>query len=83
MGIVRKEPLLIEAKTEHLGLCQVRSKTDHPCIHQAVVEIYGMPFCGPCAREQKAYFAIGELETRAKGLASERELAGRIAEAGG
>jgi hypothetical protein len=25
------------------------------------VEILGVAFCGPCAREQKAYFAIGEL----------------------
>jgi hypothetical protein len=32
-----------------------------------VVEIRGIPFCGACAREQEAYFAIGELtqeETR-------------------
>jgi hypothetical protein len=26
-----------------------------------VVEIRGIPFCGACAREQEAYFAIGEL----------------------
>jgi hypothetical protein len=25
------------------------------------VEILGVVFCGPCAREQEAYFAIGEL----------------------
>jgi hypothetical protein len=25
------------------------------------VEILGVTFCGPCAREQEAYFAIGEL----------------------
>jgi hypothetical protein len=25
------------------------------------VEILGVAFCGPCAREQGAYFAIGEL----------------------
>jgi len=25
------------------------------------VEILGAAFCGPCAREQEAYFAIGEL----------------------
>jgi hypothetical protein len=32
-----------------------------------VVEIGGIPFCEACAREQQAYFAIGELtqeETR-------------------
>jgi hypothetical protein len=26
-----------------------------------VVEIWGMPFCERCARQQEAYFAIGEL----------------------
>src|ERR671917_2886428 len=41
--------------------CQVRSRTQSPCLHQAVVEILGIPFCGLCAREQEAYFAIGEL----------------------
>jgi hypothetical protein len=25
------------------------------------VEILGVAFCGPCAREQEAYFPIGEL----------------------
>jgi hypothetical protein len=41
--------------------CQVRSKTQSPCLHRAVVEIQGIPFCEACAREQEAYFAIGEL----------------------
>jgi len=41
--------------------CQVRSKTESPCLHRAVVEIRGIPFCETCAREQEAYFAIGEL----------------------
>ena len=41
--------------------CQVRSKTVGPCPHRAVVEIRGIAFCGSCAREQEAYFAIGEL----------------------
>ena len=41
--------------------CQVRSKTERPCPRRAVAEIRGVPFCGPCAREQEAYFAIGEL----------------------
>jgi hypothetical protein len=26
-----------------------------------VVEIRGVPFCERCAREQEAYFAIGEM----------------------
>jgi hypothetical protein len=41
--------------------CQVRSKTLSPCPHRAVVEIRGILFCEACAREQEAYFAIGEL----------------------
>jgi hypothetical protein len=50
--------------------CQVRSKTQSPCPRRAVVEIRGVAFCGPCAREQEAYFAIGELVARegARGL---------------
>jgi hypothetical protein len=44
-----------------LGPCQVRSKTEHPCPHQAVMEIRGIPFCEACAREQEAYFAIGKV----------------------
>jgi hypothetical protein len=47
--------------------CQVRSRTQSPCLHRAVVEVRGIPFCEACAREQEAYFAIGELtqeETR-------------------
>jgi len=51
---------LTEATTE-LGLCQVRSRTDRPCVRPAVVKILGIPFCEQCAREQEAYFAIGEL----------------------
>ena len=46
--------------------CQVRSKTESPCPRQAVVEIRGVAFCGPCAREQEAYFAIGEIVARGK-----------------
>jgi hypothetical protein len=53
-----------------------------PCSHQAVLEIWGIPFCEACAREQEAYFAIGQLTMGPQGLASERELAERIAEAG-
>src|SRR5215217_4119715 len=43
------------------GPCQVRSRTQSPCLNQAVVEIRGIPFCEACAREQEVYFAIGEL----------------------
>ena len=49
------------AEATKLGPCQVRSKTGSPCPRRAEVEILGVAFCGPCAHEQKAYFAIGEL----------------------
>jgi hypothetical protein len=39
----------------------VRSSTESPCPRRAEVEILGVAFCGPCARQQEAYFAIGEL----------------------
>ena len=39
----------------------MRSSTDSLCPHTAEVEILGVAFCGACAREQEAYFAIGEL----------------------
>jgi hypothetical protein len=48
------------------GSCQVRSETESPCLHRAVVEIRGIPFCGACAREQEAYFAIGEFTWEAR-----------------
>ena len=44
-----------------LGPCQVRLNTESPCPRSAEVEILGVAFCGPCARKQEAYFAIGEL----------------------
>ncbi len=47
------------------GECQVRSKTESPCLEPAEVEIRGISFCEACAREQEAYFVIGEL-TRGK-----------------
>ncbi len=58
----RREIILTEAKMP--VLCEVRSKTDGPCYRRAVVEIRGVAFCGPCAREQEAYFAVGELLTQ-------------------
>jgi hypothetical protein len=51
--------------------CQVRSKTESPCPRRAVVKIRGIAFCGSCAREQEAYFAIGELtQEQTQGLRS-------------
>jgi hypothetical protein len=58
----RKGALLTEAAVH--ASCQVRSRTESPCPRRAVVEIRGVAFCGPCAREQEAYFAIGELVAR-------------------
>ncbi len=58
--VVVEDVLKTEA-TKKLGQCQVSSKTDRPCPRQAVIEIRGVPFCEQCAREQEAYFAIGEL----------------------
>jgi hypothetical protein len=53
---------LTEAKaTTEPGPCQVRIHTESPCSRSAEVEILGIAFCGPCARQQEAYFFIGEL----------------------
>ena len=53
------------------------SETDSPCPRLAALEIRGMPFCERCAREQEAYFAIGELtqEEKARTLRGEEPLA--------
>jgi hypothetical protein len=54
--------------------CQVGSETGRPCPRLAVVEVRGLPFCERCAREQEAYFAIGELtqgEEETRGLRDE------------
>ena len=51
---------LSRSATTKMGPCQVRSKTEHPCPHGAVMKIWGIPFCESCARKQEAYFAIGE-----------------------
>ena len=58
------------AEATKLGPCQVRSKTGSPCPRRAEVQILGVAFCGPCAHEQEAYFAIGELtwETQDTGI---------------
>jgi hypothetical protein len=48
----------------------VRSKTGSPCPRYAEVDILGVAFCGPCAREQEAYFVIGELTQSTRGLRS-------------
>jgi hypothetical protein len=47
--------------TTKSGSCQVGINAEDPCPRRAEVEILGVAFCGPCARKQQAYFAIGEL----------------------
>ena len=39
----------------------MRINTESSCLRSAEVEILGVAFCGPCARQQEAYFVIGEL----------------------
>ena len=48
----------------------MRSKTKNPCLHRAVVEIRSIPLCEGCAREQEAYFAVGELTQETQDLRS-------------
>src|SRR5215216_1944505 len=60
LGALGQGVSLSEAMTK-LGPCQVRRRTESPCPCAAEVEILGVAFCGPCARQQEAYFAIGEL----------------------
>jgi hypothetical protein len=62
---------LIKTTNKQEEQCRVRSGTDNPCLHPAVVKVSGVPFCEPCAREQEAYFAIGELTEVPDGLRDE------------
>jgi hypothetical protein len=58
--------------------CQVRSGTDHPCYRPASVRIGGLPFCEPCAREQDAYFAVGELTEKPRSPHDDERLVGLL-----
>ena len=60
--------------TKEQEQCRVRSGTDNPCLRPAVVKVRGVPFCEPCAREQEAYFAIGELTASSQRLDNEESL---------
>ena len=61
---------MTEAMTKP-GPCQVRIYTENPCPRSAEVEILGVAFCGPCARQQEVCFAIGELtQEEAQGFGS-------------
>ena len=61
MIISREKENLSTKVTEAPEPCQVRSGTDNPCRRPASVRIGGVSFCEPCARQQEAYFAVGEL----------------------
>ncbi len=66
---------MIKATTKEEQQCRVRSGTDNPCLRPAVVKVRGVPFCEPCAREQEAYFAIGEItEASSQRLADKESL---------
>jgi hypothetical protein len=54
--------------------CRVGSGTGNPCLRPAVVEVSGVSFCEACAREQEAYFAIGELTEKPRRLKDEESL---------
>jgi hypothetical protein len=62
--------------------CTVRSGTDDPCLRPAVVKVRGIPFCEPCAREQEAYFAIGELTEEPRSLQDDERLVGLLGRMG-
>jgi hypothetical protein len=72
----------LSERTTKRKLCQVGSKTNSPCSRQAMGELWGIPFCGLCIREQEAYFAIGKLASHTQGVASEQKLTELIAEVG-
>ncbi len=65
MLLFRRKGAPLPGPTE-LAPCQVRRETESPCPRGAVVQIRGVAFCGACAREQEAYFAIGELVARGR-----------------
>lgn len=58
--------------------CLVRSGTDDPCHRPASVKIGGVPFCEPCAREQEAYFTVGELTEEPRSPHDDERLAGLL-----
>ena len=60
----------------------MRSRTDNPCLRPAMVKVRGIPFCKPCAREQEAYFAIGELTEEPRSLQDDEELVGLLGRMG-
>ncbi len=58
--------------------CQVRSGTHASCHRPASVRIGGVHFCELCAREQEAYFAVGELTEKPRSLHDDERLVGLL-----
>jgi hypothetical protein len=78
VGIHRIKKSLLTETTKEPGSCQVRSGTDAPCPRPAAVKIWGISFCEPCAREQEAYFAVGELTEEPRSLRDDEQLVGLL-----
>lgn len=57
----------------------MRSGTDDPCRRPAAVKTGGVPFCGPCAREQEVYFAVGELTEEPRSHHDDERIVGLLA----
>ena len=78
--------MIISGEKENLSIkvreapepCQVRSGTDDPCCRPTSVRIGGVPFCEPCAREQEAYFAVGELTEEPRSPHDDEQLVGLL-----
>ena len=78
MGIHRVKKSLLTETMKEPGSCQVRSGTDDPCPRPAAVKIGGVSFCESCAREQEAYFAVGELTEEPRSLRDDEKLVGLL-----
>ena len=78
MIISREKENLSTKVTEAPEPCQVRSGTDNPCRRLASVRIGGVSFCEPCARQQEAYFAVGELTEEPRSPHDDERLVGLL-----
>ena len=78
MIISRKKENLSTKVMKAPGSCQVRSGTDYPCPRPAAAKIGGVLFCETCAREQEAYFAVGELTEEPRSSHDDERLVGLL-----
>jgi hypothetical protein len=78
VGICRVQEGLSTEVTKAPGSCLVRSETNDPCHRPAAVKIGGVPFCELCARQQEAYFAVGELTEEPRSPRDEERLIGLL-----